>query len=43
MSDPVLYGAAVAACQLRHAVDLEAQGVKSENGGSLYETEAGPL
>ena len=43
MSDPVLDGAPVAACQLSHAVVVQAQRVKSENGGSLDETEAGSL
>lgn len=40
VSDPVLDGALVAACQLSHSVVVQAHSVKSEKGGSLDETEA---
>ena len=34
MSDPLLHGAPVAACQLSQADTVQFQSVKSENGGS---------
>ena len=39
----MLDGALVTSCHLRHTVVLQAQRVKSENGGSLDESEVGPL
>ena len=43
ISYPMLNGAPVATCQLSHTVVIQTQRVKSENGGSLDESEAKPL
>jgi hypothetical protein len=43
MIDPVLDGAPVTICQLSYLVVAHAQCMKSENGGSLDETELGSL
>ena len=41
--NPMLDGARVTVCQFSDFADLEIQLVKSENGGSLNESEAKPL
>ena len=43
VSDPALDGAPVAACQLSYSIVVHAQRVKSQNRGSLDETEARSL
>ena len=43
ISYPMLNGAPVATCRLSHTVVVQTQRVKSENGGSLDESEAKDL